>query len=208
MRLTIDGVSRPFVPIRAFREAHHLPLEFGVALFEPKDFAGLGRIDQAGAELNGVRAAVLAAIPARLTIQQWFAFAPELTRLFTDQLYAINAKINLRDVEIEFAAAGFADVCQAVIYAVMRARGAEPPPFEAIYGEWLDQTARVSQTVHAYGGWQVQIVTHAYGRAGMIVRGSAETFYVQDSSLGCPAEGYMASLLADVAARIVASSHG
>lgn len=214
MRLTIDGISRQFVPMRAFREAQHLSPEFGVALFEPKDFAGLGRIDQAGAELNGVRAAVLAAIPARLTIQQWFNFAPELTHFFTDQLYAINARVNLRDVEIEFAAAGFADVCQAVIYAIMRARGAELPPFEAIYGDWLDQTARVSQTIHAYGDWQVQIVTHAYGRAGMIaslhpegiVRAEAETFYVQDSALGCPAEGYMAALLAEVAARIVASS--
>lgn len=206
MRLTIDGSPRPFTPIRAFREAHGLPPTFGVALFEPKDYTGLGRIDQAGAELNAVRAAVLAAIPARLTIQAWLGFAPELTRFFTDQLYAINSKVNLRDVEIEFAAAGFSDVCQAVIYAIMRAHGAAPPPFEAIYGAWLDQTTRVSQTVHAYGDWQVQIVTHAYGRAGLIVRAGDETFYVQDSALSCPAEGYMASLLAEVAARIVASS--
>jgi hypothetical protein len=206
MRLTIDGIARPFTPIRAFREAHKLPPEFGVALFEPKDFTGLGRIDQAGAELSAVRTAVLAAIPARLPIQQWLGFAPELTHYFTSQLYAINTKINLRDVEIEFAAAGFADVCQTVIYAIMRARGDDPPPFEAIYGAWLDQTARVSQTVHPYRGWQVQVITHAYGRAGLMVRAGAETFYVQDSALSCPAEGYMASLLAEVAARIVASS--
>lgn len=206
MRLTIDGESRPFTPIRAFREAYDLPPEFGVALFEPKDYTGLGRIDQAGAELNAVRAAVIAAIPARLTIQQWLGFIPELTRLFTNQLYAINPKVHLRDVEIEFAAAGFTDVCQAVIYAIIRARGADVPPFEAIYGAWLDQTARVSQTVHAYRDWQVQIVTHAYGRAGLIVRAGAETFYVQDAALSCPAEGFMAALLAEVAERIVASS--
>src|SRR5579871_5583867 len=131
MRLTIDGAAREFIPIKTYRQAHDLPPEFGVALFEPKDYAGLGRIDQAGAELNEVRAAVLAAIPPRLTIQQWMSFAPDLTRLFTDKLYEINPNVRLHDVEIEFAAAGFADVCQAVIYA--RLRDANPPPFEAIY---------------------------------------------------------------------------
>jgi len=202
MRLTIDGIPRTFLPTKSFREAYHLPPEFGVALFEPKDYSGLGRIDQAGAELNGVRAAVLAAIPANLSLQAWLSFIPDLTRLFTDQLYAINPKVKLHDVEIEFAAAGFADVCQAVVYARLRSRD-ETPPFEAIYGDWLDQTARVSQTIHRYGDWQVQIVTHAYGRAGLIVQMEAETIYVQDAALGCPAEGYMAALLAEVAARIL-----
>jgi hypothetical protein len=205
MHLTVDGAPRPFIPIKAFREAHDLPPEFGVALFEPKDFTGLGRIDRAGAELNSVRAAVLAAIPAALPLQAWLNFAPELTRLFTNKLYEINLRVNLHDVEIDFAAAGFADVCQTVIYAMLRARGAPPLPFEAIYGEWLDQTTRVSQTIHPYNDWQVQIVTHAYGRAGLIVRTETETFYVQDAALGCPAEGYMAALLADVAARIMAA---
>jgi hypothetical protein len=203
MRLTIDGVAHRFTPIKSFRESHHLPPEFGAALFEPKDYSGLGRIDQSGAELNGVRAAVLAAIAPSLTLQQWLSFIPELTRFFTDQLYAINAKVRLHDVEIEFAAAGFADVCQAVIYARLRNRGETPIPFEAIYGEWLDQTVRVSQTIHLYGDWQVQIVTHAYGRAGLIVQMGDEIAYVQDGALGCPAEGYMAALLAEVAARIL-----
>lgn len=205
MRLTIDGAPRTFTPIRAFREAHGLPPAFGVALFEPKDYTGLGRIDQAGAELNAVRVAVLAAMPSKLAMREWLGFAPQLTARFVSQLYAINAKVQLRDVEIEFAAAGFADVCQAVIYALLRAQSGDAPPFEAIYGAWLDQTARVSQTIHEYGGWQIQIVTHAYGRAGLIVRDGAETSYVQDAALGCPAEGYMASLLAEVAARITAS---
>jgi hypothetical protein len=205
MRLTIEGVPRDFTPIKSFREAYHLPPEFGVALFEPKDYGGLGQIDQAGAELNGVRSAVLAAIPALLSLQDWLSFIPDLTRLFTHQLYAINPKVKLHDVEIEFAAAGFADVCQAVIYERLRNRGDTPLPFEAIYVGWLDQTARVSQTVHPYVGWRVQIVTHAYGRAGLIVQMEAETAYVQDAALGCPAEGYMAALLAEVAARIMAA---
>ena len=203
MHLTIEGVLRAFVPIKAFRETYHLTPEFGVSLFEPKDYSGLGRIDQAGADLNAVRAAVLAAIPLTLSLQQWLTFIPELTRRFTDQLYAINPRVKLHDVEIEFAAAGFADVCQAVVYALLRTRDLSAPPFEAIYGDWLDQTARVSQTVHPYHDWRVQIVTHAYGRAGLIVQMDSETAYVQDSALGCPAEGYMAALLAEVAAQIM-----
>jgi hypothetical protein len=206
MRLTIEGAARNFTPIKGFREAYHLPPEFGVGLFEPKDYGGLGRIDQAGAELNGVRTAVLAAVPALLPLQEWLSFIPDLTRLFSNQLYAINSKVKLHDVEIDFAAAGFADVCQAVVYARLRVRDETPLPFEAIYRGWLDQTARVSQTVHLYSNWRVQIVTHAYGRAGLIVQMESETAYVQDAALGCPAEGYMAALLADVAAQIMIAS--
>jgi hypothetical protein len=199
VRLTIDGAARQFVPVKAFRAEHGLPPEFGVALFEPKDFAGLGRIDGAGADLNAVRTAVLNAIPAELALRGWLGFVPTLTDVFTAQLRDINARVNLRDVEIEFAAAGFADVCNATVYALLRG---DAPPFAAVYGEWLDGTARVSQRRHEYGGWQVRIVTHAYGRAGMIVAGGGATHYVADAAIGCPAEGYMAALLGDVAARI------
>lgn len=202
MRLTVDGAARHFEPIKAFRQAHNLAPDFGVALFEPKDYSGLGRIDRAGTDLNHVRAAVLNAIPARMALRDWLLFIPELTDLFRRALEGINRKVGLHEVEIEYAAAGFADVCQAVVYA--RVRGADMP-FEVIYGAWLDQTARISQTIHFYGGWQVQIVTHAYGRAGMIVRDADETWYVSDSILGCPADGYMATLLAEVSARILAS---
>jgi hypothetical protein len=203
MRLTIEGVPRLFEPIKGFRAAHDLPQDFGVALFEPKDYSGLGRIDQAGVDLNGVRAAVLGAIPPGLSLRDWLVFIPELTRLFTAKLNEINPRVNLRDVEIEFAAAGFADVCQAAVYALLR--GASPS-FEAVYGEWLGGSARVSQTVHAYGEWRIQIVTHAYGRVGLIVDTGEMVHYVADSSLGCPAEGYMAALLAEVFDRIASSA--
>ena len=185
--------------MKAFRAEQGLPPEFGVALFEPKDYAGLGRVDGAGAELNTVRAAVLGAIAPGLTLRGWLGFVPTLTDVFTAQLRGINARVNLRDVEIEFAAAGFADVCNAYVYALLRG---DTPPFAAVYGEWLDGTTRVSQKRHEYGGWQVRIVTHAYGRAGMIVSSDAATYYVADAAIGCPAEGYMAALLGEVAARI------
>lgn len=200
MRLTVDGVAHDFEPIRAFRLKHNLPQDFSSAQFEPKDYNGLGRIDHAGAELNHARTAVLNAIPASLTLRDWLSYIPELTDHFRRTLESINDNVGLRDVEIEYAAAGFADVCQAVVYA--RVRGGELT-FEAVYGAWLDQTARISQTVHPYNGWQIRLVTHAYGRAGMIVQAGDETYYVSDSTLGCPAEGYMAALLAEVCARII-----
>lgn len=202
MHLTIDGEPRLFEPIKAFRVAHDLPPEFGVVLFEPKDYAGLGRIDGAGADLNAVRAAVLAAIPPGLSLRDWVVFVPELTRLFTGKLYEINPRVNLRDVEIEFAAAGFADVCQAAVYAHLRSAA---PHFEQVYTEWLDQSVRVSLTVHEYGAWRIQIVTYAYGRAGLIVNTGNATHYVADASLACPAEGYMAALLSDVYERIASA---
>jgi hypothetical protein len=55
MKLLIDGISHTFMPIRAFRTAHNLPPEFGVALFEPKDYTGLGSINRAGAEERRAR---------------------------------------------------------------------------------------------------------------------------------------------------------
>ncbi len=212
MRLTIEGQSHDFIPIKAFRARFDLPPEFGVASFEPKDYTGLGRIDRAGAELNTVRLAVLEAIPAQMPLQNWMAFLPELTALFRRKLYDINPHVGLKDVEIEFAVAGFGDVCQALLYAMLRAGagGIPLPDFHQIYGEWLDSSVRIFGETYEYGHagqtWRVRLVAHAYGRAGLIVDTGAETHYVYDPSLGCPAEGYMAALLSDVAERIIAAT--
>jgi hypothetical protein len=212
MNLLIDGERRAFVPLKQFRAEQHLPPDFSVALFEPKDFAGLGRIDQAGAALNDVRAATLAACDALSPPQPppvWLAALPRLQAHFTDQLNHINADIGLRPVEIEFAAAGFRDVCEAVIFARVRA-GDAVPTFGGIYADWLDSTTRVSQTLHPYTHdghtWGVQIVTHAYGRAGLIVHTGEAIHYVADDALGCPAEGFMLHLLAAMAERLLLTS--
>jgi hypothetical protein len=212
MRLTIEGEMREFMPIKEFRVRHGLPPEFGVALFEPKDYTGLGRIDSAGAQLNGVRQAVLDAIPRQMPLQSWMAFLPQLTGLFQQKLYDINYYVGLKDVEVEFAVAGFGDVCQALLYAMLRARaGSTPlPDFEQIYGEWMDNSARTYGEAyeHTHEGqvWRVRLVAHAYGRAGLIVDTGRETHYVYDPALGCPAEGFMAALLNDVAGRMIAAT--
>jgi hypothetical protein len=205
MKLNIDGHSYTFIPIRAFRAAHDLPPEFGVAMFEPKTYEGLGSVEGAGAELNGVRAALLAAIPSRVAPTDLLPTVEALMSLFKTQLYAVNNVVGLRPVEVDFAVAGFADVTQAFAYALVRARlGGDPPDFDTIYQAWLESSARVAYTVHEYTHnervWQVQVVSHAYGRAGLIAESDGEIYYVADATIACPAEGFMAGLLREVCA--------
>ena len=212
MNLLIDGHIRQFVDVKVFRAEHHLPDDFGVALFEPKDYAGLGRIDRVGTELNALRQTIVEAIPAHITLQRWSGFLEDLGRLFLTQLYAINPQVGLRDVEIEFAYAGFQDVCQALLYAMLHAKAIHitPPAFEQVYTDWLNNSVRVSQNAHHYEHqgqmWQIQMVNNVYGRVGLIIYGGEDTYYVRENSLACPAEGFMAALLSEVAERLVAAT--
>src|SRR5688500_5081521 len=151
MRLTIDGQPQTFTPLRDFRAAHGLPPDFGVSRFEPKSYDGLGRIDSVGAELNNVRLAVVGMVKSVGQPEDpaiWLKMSPVLRDFFQRQLESVNPKVGLRPPEVEFAAAGFGDVTEAVIWALLRARATKSPapPFESIYAEWLNNTARVSQT--------------------------------------------------------------
>ncbi len=207
--LRIDGQPRLFTPIKAYRAAHDLPLAFGVALFEPKAFAGLGNIDHAGSALNAVRASVLNAVPLHLPSGGWMAFLPSLRRVFAEQLTAINPQVSLKAVEITFAVTGFNGVCEAVAFALLRAQVDHVPPrsFAAIYADWLDDSVRVAMTPYSYhhagGRWSVRVVQHAYGRVGLLVERADLTDAVYDPALGCPVEGFMASLLSEVGARML-----
>ncbi|MBE2266834.1 MAG: hypothetical protein IAE80_01295 [Anaerolinea sp.] len=209
MRLFIDGSEQEFIPIKTFREAYHLPPAFGVNLFEPKDFTGLGSLERAGGALSEVREAVLREAAMPRTLVEWMSGIADLVGVFTAQLEAINPAVGLKQVEIEFAAGGFGDVLHAVTYELFRARASKQPPlpFARLYGAWLNSSVRVSQTVHKYPYdehrvWEIQIVTTAYGRAGLIVYGDDGTHYVYDLALGCPAEGFMVNLLSEIAALI------
>jgi hypothetical protein len=212
MHLLIYGQPQTFTPLRDFRAAHVLPPDFGVSRFEPKSYDGLGRIDSAGAELNSARQAVIGLVksvgqPEDPTI--WLKMSPVLRDFFQRQLESINSQVGLRPPEVEFAVAGFGDVTEAVIWALLRARATKSaaPPFAAIYAEWLNNTVRVSQTTHEYahGGerWGVQMVNNAYGRVGMYISAGDTVYCVADSGLTCPAEGFMQSLLAEVSAYIL-----
>jgi hypothetical protein len=208
MLFTINDIAYDFVPIKDFRAAYHLPQEFGVSLFGPKDYTGLGRIDRAGAELNALRERVLAAMPERMRAAEWLAFVPHFTRVFETQLYAINPRVGLRDVEVDFAVSGFSDGLQTYAYALARAHAArEPlPDFRRVYTEWLNGTLKVFAQVYPYPldgqPCQVQIVAHAYGRIGLLIHAAGAVQAVYDPALACPAEGFMTALLAEVAARM------
>lgn len=214
MQLLIDGQLRDLIEIAAFRQQHDLPPAFGVGLFEPKDSEGLGRIDHAasGEALNELRAAVLSGIPDKLALNDLMDFMPRLGNLFRVKLYDVNEAVGLRPVEIDFAAAGFDDVGQALIYALLRSRtrGASAVNFAEIYANWLNDTVRVSHTVHEYSApdgklWRLHILNNAYGRVGLVAQTEDETHYVRDVALACPAEGFMSALLNAVAGRIIAA---
>lgn len=204
MQLLLDGERRDFIPIKTFRAAHELPESFGVSQFEPKDYTGLGSIEHKGAALNDLREFVLESIPANLSPQQWLQFLPTLQKTFRRHLMLSGT--GLREAEIDFAVAGLENVCQSLLYARIRADANHlpTPPFEVIYNDWLQTTVRISHTAYAYEGWQVQIVTHAFGRVGLMIQAENDRYYVLDNQLTCPAEHFMHDLLRDIANRMVA----
>jgi hypothetical protein len=212
MQLLIENELRTFIPIKTFRATHGLPDEFGIGFFEPKDYAGLGRIDKAGADLNEIRPIILDAIPTRMPLEGWLGFLPDLSRLFQNKLDEMNPQVGLKSAEIEFAVSGFSDVCHALVYGMIRAHaGGQPfPSFQQIYTDWLNTTVKISTTVHSYlhidAVWPVQIVNTAFGRTGLIIWTDSVTYYVEDTSLACPADGFMFGLLNEVAARIIAAT--
>jgi len=209
MYLHIQGEPRHLEDIRAFREAHHLPDTFGVAHFEPKDFTGLARIDDAGPALKRVRENVLTAVPDQLSVQQLMLFEDLLTKVFHNALIAVNDQVNLKTIEIDFAVNGFRAVISAVIIASIRASltHSSPPTFTECYGQWLNDGVRVSAQQHTYThqavNWSVQVINTAYGRAGLIVQTADSTHYLADAALGCPAEGFMFNLLKSTSERII-----
>lgn len=210
MNLHLDGETRRLEPVAAFRAVHGLPDDFAVAQFAPKDFTGLGRIDQAGGALNSVRSAVLTALPtAPLAPLAWQAVIPRLRDTFETALRAINDQVGLREPEIGFAVAGFSDVCEAALWARLRADATRTPalPFEAVYGGWLNDSARLDTTRHPYDyrgeSWAVQVIYCAYGRIGLRVETRAGVGYLLDPALSCPAAGFMAQLLSAVCAPLL-----
>ena len=210
MRLTINGQVQQFIPIKTFREAYQLPANFSIALFEPKDFTGLAAIDKGGAEMNELRQGMMQALPLSFTLAEALALADTLQAVFRNGLYGINDVIGLQVVEVEYAVAGFGDVLQNWMYALIRSQSAKSnlPPFQQIYGEWLDGSTRLSQQIHVYDYhgaiWHINIINNAYGRIGLRVKRVDTVDYVQDGVYACPAEGYMATLLEELTTQLAA----
>jgi len=207
MKLRIDDHDQEFIPIKEFRETHHLPDAFCIAQFEPKDYAGLGRIDTAGSAMNEVREHVLQLIPEKIAFPELLRFIDHIQLQFQTDLFNINSAIALKDVEVEFAVAGFGDVLRAMMYTMIPAKASNEamPSFDSMYYGWINDTVRVSQQVHTYPhekDWKIQIVNHVYGRAGLQITMGGEIVYVADESHLCPAEGFMYTLLKEVSYKI------
>lgn len=200
MDLTINGETVTLIPIQRFREDYHLPANFGTAFFEPKLWDGLGAITD-GRELNHVRDAVLGAIPHSIRMKELSDFVLKLGNFFRVKLYEINETVGLRPVEIDFASAGFDDLMQAYLYAVIAAKasGSLPVNAEAIYQRWLSDSIRITAQVHTYEHegetWHVQILNTVYGRGGLRIDRGESVIYVRDGALACPAEMFMHGLI-------------
>jgi len=213
MLLMIEGQSCQFKPIKTFRAEAGLPPEFGMDLFVTKNYAGLGCIHHAGAELQKVRAAVLDAVPRQQPREGWLTSTLTLQMLFRKTLYAVNDKIGLKTSEVDFAAMGFGEVCQAFVSALLRAQMEKqmPPSFSEVYLHWLSSTVVISRATyfhrHQEKPWRIQLVRTAYGRCGLIIHTDSETHYVHDPEHSCPVESFMSSLLSEVAHCFVVAMH-
>ncbi|MDX1992482.1 MAG: hypothetical protein SF029_08835 [bacterium] len=218
MNLIIDNVQRELIDIRDFRTAHGLPADFGLAHFEPKDYTGLGSVEDAGEALNQVRATLMEVVghgKEPITPAALLDLPAAVGVVFRAELVRINDRVGLRQMEIDFAVAGLEDVLRSVGFALARAKATRtaPPLFADLYADWLNASVRVSVRVHEIDHrgerWQVRIFNTAYGRAGLIVTlPDGTTAYVRDAALACPVEGYMGTLLRDLAEGITAGFLG
>ena len=141
MQLMIERQSRCFVPISGFRTQFSLPGDFGVNMFMPKDYTGLGRINHAGNELQMVYENLLASIPTSPP-DSWMGLTINLQSVFHQQLCAINAKVGLKRSEIEYAVIGFGQVCQGFVHQLLvsRMKNQPAPTFHDVYTQWLNHS--------------------------------------------------------------------
>jgi hypothetical protein len=203
----IDGQLRGFVPVGGFRSQFSLPADFGISLFMPKNYTGLGRIDHAGNELQMVYENLLASIPTSPP-DSWMGLTIDLQGIFHRQLCTINAKVGLKRSEIEYAVIGFGQVCQSFVHQliVSRMKNQPIPTFTDVYIQWLNQSIRCIQPHFFYQHWEqlwkIYVVAHAFGRIGMIIHMDNENHYVWDAALSCRAEGFMYTVLRDVIGKL------
>jgi hypothetical protein len=216
MQLIIEGRLETFIPLQTFRSQHGLPEEFTLAYFEPKDWTGLGSIEQAGKALLEVKRRLVLATPGQLRPSDLGPAVDRLADQFQQELLAINSVVGLRQVEIEFAVAGFADVLQRVafkliqlgqIYCHVPEQMRREFDFLAVYQAWLDGSTRIATTTRSYTWgeheYRVQVIYNAYGRVGLKVQVGQTTTYVADMGLACPAASYMLGLCGEVAQAMV-----
>lgn len=214
MHLLIDRERRDFIPATAFRLTHALLPTFCIAYFEPADGAPSGSsgwTKGTAAEQIEVQQAVLDAIPAQLPLWGWSLALPPLVTLFQNKLDAAAPLLELNSDEIAFAVSTFSHVLQLYLHAMIHARvtGQAFPSFAELYMNWLDSTVTIGGAVYPYAHhsetWAVQVVSHAYGKVGLIVWTNAATYYVQDNAYNRRLQLFLETLLGEAAAHMAAA---
>jgi hypothetical protein len=209
MEWLLQGELRQVMSLASFRALYDLPPEFGLASFVRKDYTRAGRIGGAGTALQTVRTALVNAIPSETPPGGWMAFIFTLQRQFRQQLYAVNAYVGLQPSEIDYAVTGCCDVLRMFVYEIGCAQlaGNPLPEFHQIYFTWFNSNIHLSRPVahYVYGDylWQIQVISNPFGRAGLAIETHADTHYVYDPELACPAAGFVSSLLRDIADTIL-----
>lgn len=208
MLLIIDGQPRLFVPIRQFRRLNRLPDEFGIPLFRWKEQVAISGFAHMQDKLHEIRVAVLRTLFQGKGNLSWLSFALKLELVLRKRLLELTSDSELSRLEAEFTAACFGDLCATYVYSCLRARAGERsiPYFQSVYLDWLSETVRISQLVHCYvhdgALWRIQVVTHAFGRVGLIVDTAEDIHYVEDNEEASPAARFLVSLLVEVAAQM------
>lgn len=218
--LRIDDAPRELIPIGVYRHTHHLPADFGVAHFEPKNYTGLGQITPAGhTALETLLPELLAAIPPTITPQTMFDTARAVAHTFRLGLQRINPAIGLRPFEIDFAVVGLEDALQQAGYDFIRlahtpgiTRATLPTAFDPAthYQHWLDGTVRLSATAYPYthrgDTYTAHVINTAYGRVGLrLTTPSGHIHYLADPGLACPAAAYMYDLITTLTTALAAT---
>jgi hypothetical protein len=212
MRLEIDGEWHDLVPLAAFRTRFQLPQNFGIALFEPKDYTGLGCLSHAGDALQRLQHETLTSISSNLQWIDLFQVLNLAQQAFETALVAVNPSVGLRPVEIDFAVSGFDDLCQRFSYELIRLNALHLPISDdlpqTIYHDWLNSSVRVSSQKHIYSHqgmvWQLQILNTIYGRVGFRVQlPDDEMVYVHDSLYTCPADDFMLRLFMQLTKKVI-----
>ncbi len=211
MQLTLDGITPTFISLADFRVQWGLPDEFALVLFEPKDW-DVGSMDGSGRAMTALRQHVIAGVPAQVSLTELLPRVEALVNLFEREMLAINTQIGLREVEVDFAVAGFADVMRGAAYQLIQlgqeCRGnlAEVRrrfDFGVVYQGWLDASARLAGKTYAYTSqnrhFEIQTIYNPYGRVGLKIRVENEDYYVTDLTLACPAASFMQGLCYGVA---------
>lgn len=208
MLLIIDGQPRPFMAVEQFRQLHHLPDDFGVSRFGWIQPPAHKRLAHVRDQFRELRDAVMRIVLHGNTSPDWMSFGLKLELVFRQRLLALSPVLELSPFEVDHFAGCFGDLCRSYIYYCLCARESQVsiPLFQAVYVEWLSKTTWISPMVQSYWHegqqWRIQVITNAFGHAGLIIQAESETYFVEHVVEHNPTYRFVISLAVEVAARL------